>query len=106
MTLVVINLYYRKNARKFGKLTPEEEKFFQEKTEHIQNLEHSQFVLGAFKPRKWNGEMPGRPPEDLDQTIIDNGLFRINLNQKFRLFAYQKDETYFIIWLDPNHKSG
>ena len=104
--LVKINLEHLKTLKVAGKITPGDCKTFRKKVADIKKLNLAEFKQSSFKPRKWQGKPPGKIPTDLDKAIIDNGLFRIDLNKKFRIFAYMKDEIIFVIWLDPRHRTG
>lgn len=101
------NLDYRapKNGS-FDVLTKKEERIFDKKCRHFSSMSIADFEQGTPKPRIWNGNLPGRPPAQLSQDIIGTPLYRIKFNNKMRVFAWRKDNTYFVIWIDAKHVSG
>lgn len=106
MVRVSFNLDYRKKKGAFRKLSKAEETRFRSRIEHFEQLELYQFTLGAAKPRRWKATPPDSPPVKLSKDIIDDGLYRINFTNKMRVFAYNKDNVFYIVSVDPDHKSG
>jgi hypothetical protein len=103
---VKFNLEYRKTKGAFQKPNAQQEETFWKKISYFQKMELSDFLQGSAKPRLWKGDPPDNPPQDLSKDIIDTGLYRINFNRKMRIFAYRKDEIFFIRSVDTKHKSG
>lgn len=104
LPLVEINLKYLKRNKKFRKLNQNEENRFDNKVLYFQKMENSDFIYKS-QLKRWRGKLPGEPPRDLDIGIINNGLFQFRINKKFRVYAFIKDNTYFIVWRDPDHKN-
>lgn len=106
MARVEFKFDYRKSRSSFRKLTEAEETRFQNKIKYFEQMELHQFVLGVAKPRLWLEAPPDSPPDKLSKDIIDEGLYRINFSDKFRVFAYKKDNVFYVVSVDPDHKSG
>jgi len=105
---VKFNLDYRvEKTRKFRKLSKKEEAFFQKKLKDFERLSLAQFEQGVARPRLWNGKEPGTAPPTVAR---DRSLYRINFSNKMRVFAFrhvlEKENEFFVIWVDPTHKSG
>lgn len=40
-------------------------------------------------------------PSDLDQGVT---IAAVRASDKFRVFGFRADDTFYVLWFDPNHK--
>jgi len=105
---IKFNLEHRvEKSRQFRKLSKKEEAFFQKKLKEFERLSLAQFEQGAARPRLWHGKWPGTVPLKVSR---ERHLYRINFGRKMRVFAFvnalERDNEFWVIWVDATHKSG
>lgn len=74
-----------------------------EKLHHWHNRPLHEFRTGVCKPRKWTGKLPPAPQE-LSEDIKNQLADYFDIDKKIRIFGYQIDNKFLIIWISTDHK--
>jgi len=81
----------------------------------LKEVGYESFITGGAKPKplksSWNSYNNWKKSKGVSEDVADSPVWRFKINQKIRVFAILNEITEnnviaFILWIDPNHKSG
>ena len=108
---ITFNWDFWERKRAFRKPSDAEIQTIKKECNTYSNAGYESFITGNAKPKPWNSYNNWKKPKGLSEDVADSPVWRFKINQKIRVFAILNEITEnnviaFILWIDPNHKSG
>lgn len=108
---ITFDFKFWKHKRLFRKPSAAEFQKIKEKCSHYSKMGYDDFMMKGANPKHWTDYDRWQKPAELSEDVADSPVYRFKINQKIRVFAVlneitENNVTAFILWIDPNHKSG
>jgi hypothetical protein len=108
---ITFDFNFWKHKRPFRKPSVAEIQKIEDKCSYYSKAGYDAFMTGSANPKHWTDYDRWIKPAELSEDVADSPVYRFKINQKIRVFAVlneitENNVTAFILWIDPNHKSG